>query len=62
MVAVIGDSRNTASVALHRAAGFEMVGTHKSVGRKFGLWLDTVHMQRALGSGDRDEPPFEPGA
>ena len=52
MIAVIGDSRNTASVALHRAAGFEMIGTHKSVGRKFGLWLDTVEMQRALGSGD----------
>jgi phosphinothricin acetyltransferase len=62
MIAVIGDSRNTASVALHRAAGFEMLGTHKSVGRKFGTWLDTVEMQRPLGSGDRDEPPFEPGA
>jgi L-amino acid N-acyltransferase YncA len=62
MIAVIGDSRNAASVALHRAAGFEMIGTHRSVGRKFGLWLDTVEMQRALGSGDRDEPPFKPGS
>jgi L-amino acid N-acyltransferase YncA len=62
MIAVIGDSRNAASVALHRALGFEMIGTHRSVGRKHGLWLDTVEMQLSLGTGDADEPPFEPGA
>jgi len=60
MIAVIGDSRNAASIALHKAAGFEMIGTHKSVGRKFGRWLDTVEMQRALGLGDRFEPDEEP--
>lgn len=48
MVAVIGDSGNEASIGLHRAAGFEHVGTLRSVGRKFGSWVDTVLMQRPL--------------
>lgn len=52
MIAVIGDSQNAGSVAVHRAAGFEMTGTLKSVGWKHGRWLDTVLMQRALGPGD----------
>jgi phosphinothricin acetyltransferase len=51
MIAVIGDSGQVASIALHRAAGFEMVGTFAAVGYKFGRWLDTVLMQRPLGSG-----------
>ena len=37
-----------ASVALHRAHGFEMVGTEREVGRKFGRWLDVTIMQRLL--------------
>ena len=37
-----------ASVALHHAAGFEVVGTQREVGRKFGTWLDLVVMQRML--------------
>jgi L-amino acid N-acyltransferase YncA len=61
MIAVIGDSRNTASIRLHEAAGFEMIGTHRAVGRKHGQWLDTVQMQKSLGAGDRDDPDFEPG-
>ena len=56
MIAVIGDSANAASIRLHEAAGFAMVGTLKSVGRKHGVWLDTVLMQRALGPGDADPP------
>ncbi|MNE54206.1 Phosphinothricin N-acetyltransferase [compost metagenome] len=52
MLAVIGDSGNAASIGLHRAAGFEHVGTFKSIGWKHGQWLDTVLMQRALGEGD----------
>lgn len=52
MVAVIGDSANAASVAVHRAAGFELVGTLKSIGWKHGQWLDTVLMQRPLGEAD----------
>ncbi len=51
MVAVIGDSDNTGSVAVHRNAGFQMIGIHPNVGFKFGRWLDTVSMQRALGTG-----------
>ena len=49
MIAVIGDSKNTASVALHRGAGFRMVGTFDNVGFKFGRWLDSVLMQLPLG-------------
>ncbi len=51
MVAVIGDSAQIPSIALHRAAGFGMVGTFEAVGFKLGRWLDTVLMQRPLGEG-----------
>lgn len=61
MVAVIGDSANLASVALHGALGFHTVGTFIAVGRKHGRWLDTVLMQRALGQGDAAPPAKEPG-
>ncbi|GJM38623.1 MAG: N-acetyltransferase [Acidimicrobiales bacterium] len=37
-----------ASIALHHAAGFEIVGTQREVGRKFGKWLDLTVMQRML--------------
>jgi phosphinothricin acetyltransferase len=57
MVAVIGDSAQTPSIRLHASCGFEMVGTLKSIGFKFGRWLDSVLMQRALGSGDSALPP-----
>jgi phosphinothricin acetyltransferase len=49
MVAVIGDSANAASIGVHARAGFQMIGTHRNVGFKFGRWLDTVLMQLALG-------------
>jgi L-amino acid N-acyltransferase YncA len=49
MIAVIGDSAQTPSIALHEAAGFRRVGTFAAVGYKFGRWLDSVLMQRALG-------------
>jgi phosphinothricin acetyltransferase len=48
MLAVIGDSENHASIALHRSCGFRMVGTLEAVGRKHGRWVDTVLMQRRL--------------
>lgn len=51
MVAVIGDSAQTPSIRLHAACGFEMVGTLKNIGFKFGRWLDSVLMQRPLGVG-----------
>jgi len=56
MLAVIGDSGNAGSIALHRRMGFGPVGTLSSVGFKHGRWLDTVLMQRALGPGDRMLP------
>lgn len=37
-----------ASIRLHRAVGFEHVGTEREVGRKFGRWLDVEIMQRML--------------
>ena len=51
MIAVIGDSANAGSIGVHARCGFQMIGTHPSVGFKFGRWLDTVMMQRALGDG-----------
>ena len=56
MLAVIGNSGNEGSIALHRRLGFETVGTLRSVGFKLGRWVDTVLMQRALGQGDRTLP------
>ena len=56
MVAVIGDSANAGSIALHAALGFQMTGTHVAVGFKFGRWVDTVLMQRALGDGGKSLP------
>lgn len=37
-----------ASIRLHEACGFHLVGMEKEVGRKFGRWLDVVVMQRLL--------------
>jgi phosphinothricin acetyltransferase len=56
MIGVIGDSANTASIAVHAAAGFRFIGNFQSIGFKHGRWLDTVLMQRALGSGDMAPP------
>src|SRR6202790_4120959 len=51
MIAGIGDSANAGSIGVHTKCGFQMIGTHPHVGLKFGRWLDTVMMQRALGEG-----------
>ena len=56
MIAIIGDSRHQASIDLHHALGFEMVGTIKDVGYKFDRWLDTAVMQRPLGKGASAPP------
>lgn len=56
MLAVIGDSANAPSIALHRRLGFRSIGTFASVGWKLGRWVDTVLMQRPLGAGDRSPP------
>jgi phosphinothricin acetyltransferase len=54
MLAVIGDGGNRGSIGVHARAGFGMVGTLRSVGFKFGRWIDVVLMQRPLGPGDGD--------
>ncbi len=56
MIAVIGGSDNEGSIRLHRRMGFEPVGVLKASGFKFGRWIDTVLMQRALGAGG-EKPP-----
>jgi phosphinothricin acetyltransferase len=56
LIAVIGDSANAASINLHASAGFVRVGTMRSVGFKFGRWVDSVVMQRPLGTGDATAP------
>jgi phosphinothricin acetyltransferase len=39
---------NEASIALHEACGFRMVGVEQEVGRKFNRWLDVSVLQRLL--------------
>ncbi|GAA4341473.1 GNAT family N-acetyltransferase [Pigmentiphaga soli] len=56
MLAVIGDSANAGSIALHRRLGFQPAGTLRAVGFKLGRWVDTVLMQRALGPGAGSTP------
>jgi phosphinothricin acetyltransferase len=56
MIAIIGDSAQTPSIELHRAAGFKMVGAFEAVGYKFDRWLDSVLMQRPLGKGSSAPP------
>jgi L-amino acid N-acyltransferase YncA len=51
MVAVIGGSDQWPSIRLHAALGFARVGVLPAIGFKFGTWVDTVLMQRALGEG-----------
>lgn len=57
MIAIIGDSANTSSIALHAGGGFRFAGTMRATGWKFDRWLDTVIMQRELGTADRTAPP-----
>ena len=56
MLAVVGDSANAGSIGLHRACGFNHAGTLRSVGWKFGTWLDVVLMEKPLGEGDASPP------
>ena len=54
MIAVIGDTANTASMRLHERHGFRSIGTLYSVGWKFNRWVDSILMQRQLGPGNSD--------
>jgi L-amino acid N-acyltransferase YncA len=60
MVAVIGDSENLGSVALHRTRGFADAGLFKAAGWKHDGWRDVVFMQLELGAGGQ-APPDAPG-
>ena len=60
MVAVIGDSANAGSLRLHAQLGFRTIGTIQRVGVKFGRWVDTVYMQRALGEEQARPPSADP--
>jgi phosphinothricin acetyltransferase len=50
VLALIGDSANTASVRVHARTGFRQIGVMTDVGFKHGRWLDVVLMQRTLSS------------
>ena len=56
MIAVVGDSTNLASIQLHERCGFRTIGVLRSVGYKHGRWLDSVLLQKSLGSGDNVPP------
>ena len=60
MIAVIGDSENVGSIGVHTSLGFRQVGLLRSVGFKFGRWMDSVLMQRSLGRGDAGLPGEAP--
>ncbi|HXA23916.1 MAG TPA: GNAT family N-acetyltransferase [Acetobacteraceae bacterium] len=54
------DAANTASLRLHESFGFVRVGLLPAVGFKFGQWVDSVLVQRALGLGDTTLPGLWP--
>lgn len=56
MVAVIGDSENEASIALHRSRGFADSGRFHAAGWKLDGWRDVIFMQRPLGEGATTAP------
>ena len=56
MIAVIGDSANQGSIALHRSMGFRQEGVLRGVGLKFGRWVDVVIMHKTLSADDRPLP------
>lgn len=56
IIAVIGDSANASSIAVHGSLGFVRAGSLRSSGYKFGRWVDTVFMQLPLGPGDGTKP------
>jgi phosphinothricin acetyltransferase len=56
MIALISYAPNSGSVALHTQLGFRPIGILKSVGYKFGRWLDVAYMQRQIGASDTNAP------
>ena len=60
MIAVIGDSANQGSIALHRSLGFRQEGVLRGVGLKFGRWVDVVIMHRPLNADGKPLPDGTP--
>ncbi|MET0338926.1 MAG: N-acetyltransferase family protein [Caulobacter sp.] len=60
VMAIIGDTDNAGSIGLHKAMGFEPVGTFRDVGFKQERWVDIVLMQKSLNGGS-DTPPDAEG-
>jgi L-amino acid N-acyltransferase YncA len=56
MIAVIGGAKTLPSINLHKALGFTHIGIFAGIGFKFGRWIDSVYMQRALGQGNTTLP------
>lgn len=56
LIAVIGDSANTGSIAVHQSIGFSHVGVLRSCGWKFDQWRDVILMDMPLGLGDSCPP------
>jgi L-amino acid N-acyltransferase YncA len=56
MIAVIGGSDHMPSIRLHERVGFHEIGVFAASGFKFGRWIDTMLMQKALGEGDTTLP------
>lgn len=54
MIAVIADSGNPASIALHRACGFTDADRLRKVGHKHGRVIDTLLMQHDLTDGSAE--------
>lgn len=61
MIAVIGGRETEASIRLHAVLGFTHVGVFSGIGFKFGRWVDTVLMQKALGPGSATLPSSAAG-
>ena len=59
LIAIAGIAEpNEASTGLHRALGFETVGTNRRIGWKHDAWHDVTWWQRALA--EQGAPPSEP--
>ncbi len=58
----VSTAPNPASEALHRAAGFDLIGRLERVGWKFDRWHDALIWRRALGSADVPPAPIRPVA
>jgi len=53
MIAVVADTGDPTSAALHYACGFVEAGRLRAVGRKHDRWIDTLLLQRDLSTDGR---------